>query len=146
VPDRLNQPFRPHRARRVAYPIGALWLFTMMALAVFLPVELSLLDRGGFVFVGLVVAWFMHRQASVVAVPSDRGLHVRNLFLSRDLDWPEIVSVRFGGGQPWVALDLADGDTLAVMAIQRADGGRGVAESRRLATLVEDHSRTDRND
>ena len=52
----------------------------------------------------------------------------------------------FGGGEPWVTLDLADGDTLAVMAIQRADGEDAVAEARRLATLVDVHSRTDRDD
>jgi hypothetical protein len=146
VKDRLHQPFRPRRARRVAYPIAAVWMLVMAALAFLLPVRLTVWDRAGFLLVGVLVAWFMHRQASVVAVPSEGGLHVQNLFLSRDLEWAEILAVRFGGGQPWVALDLSDGDTLAVMAIQRADGARGVAESRRLATLVDAHTRTERDD
>ena len=34
-----------------------------------------------------------------------------------------------------------DGDTLAVMGVQRADGKRGLAEADRLATLVALHSR-----
>lgn len=144
--DALHQPFRPHRARRVAYVIAVVWMLVLAGLAFFLPVPLTALDRAGFLLVGVLVAWFMHREASVLAIPSERGLRVRNLFLSRQLDWAEIVAVRFGGGQPWAALDLSDGDTLAVMAIQRADGARGVAESRRLATLVEAHTRTDRND
>jgi hypothetical protein len=139
-------PFRPHRARRVAYAVGGVWMALMLGLALLLPVAMGPLDRAGFVVLGLLVLWFMHKQASVVAVPSPTGLHVRNLFLSRNLSWAEIVSVRFGRGQPWVVLDLADGETLSVMAVQRADGERGVAESRRLASLVATNSRTERDD
>jgi hypothetical protein len=71
---------------------------------------------------------------------------VVNLFHSRHLDWAEVVAVRFGGGAPWVMLDLDDGDELAVMGIQRADGAFTQAEARRLATLVALHSRTERDD
>jgi hypothetical protein len=138
--------FRPQRARTVAYAVGGVWFLVMAGLAFFLPVRMAVLDRAGFLVLGLAVLWFMHRQASVVAVPSTGGLRVKNLFLTRQLEWAEIVSVRFGGGAPWVVLDLADGDTLSVMAVQRADGEQGVAESRRLATLVAQHSRTDRDD
>ena len=54
--------------------------------------------------------------------------------------------MRLGDGDPWVMLDLSDGDVLAVMAIQRADGAYAVAEARRLATLVAAGSRTPRDD
>ncbi|MFZ5871885.1 MAG: PH domain-containing protein [Actinomycetota bacterium] len=144
--DDAYRAFRPRRARPLAYAVGAAWLLMMLALAFLLPVDMGAFDRAGFVVLGLLVLWFMHRQASVVAVPSERGLHVRNLFLSRNLEWAQIVGVRFGGGAPWVTLDLADGDSLSVMAVQRADGEYGVAESRRLATLVQRHSGTERND
>ena len=43
-----------------------------------------------------------------------------------------------------MSLDLADGDTLAVMAIQGADGERGRVEATRLATLVAEHEAPDR--
>lgn len=139
-------PFRPLRTRQVAYPIGIAWMLLMAGLAFFLPAAMGPADRVGFLLLGVGALWFLHRQASVAAVPSERGLLVRNLFLSRDLEWAEIVAVRFGGGDPWVTLDLADGDTLAVMAVQRADGERAVAESRRLATLVARHTETPRDD
>jgi hypothetical protein len=45
--------------------------------------------------------------------------------------------VQFGGGEPWVSLDLDDGDTLAVMAIQKADGEVSGREASRLAALVQ---------
>jgi hypothetical protein len=79
-------------------------------------------------------------------VPDEDGLTVRNLMITTRLTWAEIVSVRFGAGRPWVQLDLADGDTLAVMGIQSADGARAEAEARRLATLVARHTTTSRDD
>ncbi|HZI96854.1 MAG TPA: PH domain-containing protein [Actinomycetales bacterium] len=142
----LHAAFRPRRARRVAYPLAAGALVTMVAVAVVAPGGFGVVDRLGFVVVGVAIAWFLHRQASVRAVPTESGLVVRNLFLGRTLEWAEIVDVRFGGGRPWVQLDLSDGDTLAVMAVQRADGDLAESEARRLATLVALHSRTERDD
>ena len=46
--------------------------------------------------------------------------------------------MEFGGGEPWVTLDLDDTDTVAVMAIQRADGATAMTEAQRLAGLVRD--------
>lgn len=103
-------------------------------------------DRVGFIAFGLLVAWFLARQAGVRADPDDEGITVRNLVLTRRVTWAEVVSVRFGQGRAWVQLDLADGQTLAVMGIQQADGVRAQAEARRLATLVALHTRTERDD
>ena len=114
-------------------------------LIVFLP-TLNLGDQLGFALVGLLIAGFCVRQASVQAKVDDDGVTVRNLVYTRRLEWAEIVSVRFGSGRPWVQLDLADGDTLAVMGIQRADGEYAEAEARRLATLVAQHTTTAQDD
>lgn len=138
----LHAPFRPRRGPRVAWVVGALALAGAVFLAVAVPGQV-LGDRIGFVLVGLAVAWFLQRQATVAAVPSEEGLLVRNLAHRRRLEWAEIVSVQFGGGRPWVQLDLSDGDTLAVMGVQRADGPRADAEARRLATLVALHTPPD---
>ncbi|WP_374968905.1 PH domain-containing protein [Terrabacter sp. BE26] len=93
----------------------------------------------GLMFFGLgaLIAFIAWRYASIVAVPSRAGLVVRNLVLTRTLEWPEIVRVQFGGGEPWVSLDLEDGDTVAVMAIQKADGKVAGREASRLAALVQ---------
>lgn len=112
----------------------------MTALAIWVP-GVGALDRVGFAAVGLGIAGLLYRQATVAAVPTADGLRVRNLFLTRQLAWPEIVNVRLGD-DPWVRLDLADGDTLSVMGIQRSDGPQRVhAEASRLADLVAAHSR-----
>jgi len=138
-PD-LHAPFRPRRTRVVAL---ALALVMTTGVVVFLLVSPPSFGRGdevAFSLLGLFVVVGLWRQASVRAVPSEKGLVVRNLVLGRDLEWAEIVSVRLGD-RPWVQLDLSDGDTLAVMGIQRSDGERSRHEATRLATLVELHSR-----
>lgn len=147
--DALHRPFRPRAARLVAWVLAVLVAALMIALAVALPGvvgEVGLPDRLGIAGFGLLVAAFLVREASVRAVPDAAGITVRNLLLSRRLEWTEIVSVRFGQGRPWVQLDLADGDTLAVMAVQAADGARASVEAGRLATLVALHSATRRGD
>jgi hypothetical protein len=82
------------------------------------------------------IFWLMWRLGGVYAKAKPDGLLVRNVIRSRWLEWPQIIAVRMNPADSWVILDLADGTTLAVMAIQRADGNRGIAQARRLAALV----------
>lgn len=134
-------PFRPRRGRLVALGVvwGALILFGVIAVllptvagdAVWGPV-----DRVMFFVIGVVIALLAWRFASLRAVPSRERLVVRNLFITRRLEWAQIVSVQYGGGAPWVSLDLDDFDSVAVMAIQKADGAYGEHEASRLAALV----------
>jgi hypothetical protein len=139
----LYAPFRPRSARVVAAVLAVAVLVGFGALALVVTdnaaIRTSTGDRLSILGLALAICWFCYRQATVRAVPDHGGLAVRNLVLSRRVEWTEVVSVRFGEGRPWVQLDLADGDTLAVMGIQRADGVFARGESRRLATLVALH-------
>ncbi len=137
--------FRPRAARTVSLVLAVLVIALTAAIIVAMS-ELAIGDRIGFALVGLLIVWFLWRQASVAALADEDGLTVRNLLLTRRLAWAEIVSVRFGSGRAWVQLDLSDGDTLAVMGIQRADGAFAESEARRLATLVAQHTATPRDD
>ena len=137
----LLTPFVPRRGRGVALGLAAITLTLFGILAVLLPGP----DRGGpwegadrlmFFLVGVALAVGFWRYASIRATPSASGIVVRNLVFTRTLDWSEIVAVQFGGGMPWVTLDLADADTVAVMAIQKADGPSAQDEAQRLAQLV----------
>jgi hypothetical protein len=143
--DDLTAPFRPRFARVVTLALAVLVIGSTVAIMLAMSV-LTTGDRIGFALVGGLIVWFLWRQASVVARVSEDGLVVRNLVFTRRLEWAEIVSVRFGSGRPWVQLDLSDGDTLAVMGIQRADGAFADAEARRLATLVARHTATPQDD
>lgn len=134
-------PFVPRRGRRTAlgFTVGSLVVFGVLALA--LPatgyrgwsVGDSLLIAG----FGVLMALVMWRFAAIRALPSREGIVVRNVAVTRRLTWGEIESVRFAGGDAWAWLDLTDGDQLAVMAIQRSDGARALAEASRLAALVQ---------
>ena len=135
-------PFRPRRGRFVALAIvwGALIIFGVIA--VLLPTVSGhaiwgVVDRLMFFSFGVVIALLAWRFVSLSAVPSREGLVVRNLVITRRLEWAQIVSVQFGGGAPWVSLDLDDLDTVAVMAIQKADGAFGEQEASRLAALIQ---------
>jgi hypothetical protein len=146
----LYATFRPRLARVVTLGLMVLVLGLTAALVIALPSigpeGESFGDQLAMGLLGLAIAWFCWRQASVQARVDRDGVTVRNLLLTRRLTWAEIVSVRFGQGRPWVQLDLADGDTLAVMGVQRADGAFADTEARRFATLVALHSRTARDD
>jgi len=139
IPAELLRPFRPRAARWVAVVlfvltvVGAPALFVIMAVN---ELQMSFPDRIGTVFIAVVLAWLCYRQAAVRAVPDDTGLTVRNFIRVRRVEWEEIVGVRFGPNNPWGQLDLSDGTTLAVMALQAADGEYARREAGRLAALV----------
>jgi hypothetical protein len=133
------KPFRPRRARVVAVSVAVVSLVLFGGLGIALP-KAGAADRAGIAGFGVAIAGLMWRYATLAAVPSPTGLRVRNLLTTRSLDWAEIVEVHLVVGAPWVTLDLDDGDTLAVMAIQKADGEFGRAEASRLSALVEAHA------
>lgn len=134
-------PFRPRWARPVAAVLAGVVLVSLVALFVFVrPNAATSLAVDDYVlmvvFAGCLWA-VLWRQASVSAIPDTQGLVVRNLLTTRRLEWAEIISVRYSADRAWAQLDLADGDEIAVMAIQKADGERSMHEARRLAALVE---------
>ena len=137
----LEAPFRPRRGRVVplAVAVVVLVIFVGVAVGMGLQGAWGPGDQAALVGLGVVLSGFIWRYSAIRAVPGRDGLTVRNLLLSRTVAWEEIDDVRFPDGDPWVTLDLDDGDTLAVMAIQRVDGPRGLEEARRLGRLVARH-------
>jgi hypothetical protein len=143
VSDDDFRPFRSRRGRLVATVMAVLSLVIFVTVAVLLPSNAGLTtwqpaDRALVAGIGVVIALVCWRYASIRAVPSLDGLVVRNLVVTRTVTWAQVIDVEFGGGAPWVTLELDDTDTLAVMAIQRADGAAAMAEAQRLAKLVRD--------
>jgi hypothetical protein len=92
---------------------------------------------------GTVVAMFLMGFACLYALARSRvvahagGLQVVNGYRRHDYAWAEIVAVRLNPGAPWVTLDLSDGTTAAVMAVQSSDGLRAKQAVRELRTLVD---------
>ena len=82
---------------------------------------------------------FLWRQATVRATVDATGIRVRNLLWVRSYDWPQVIAVTYGSGDPWVMLELSDGHRTALMAIQRSDGRFAAREVDRLEKLVTLH-------
>ena len=135
-------PFRPRRGRSTAIvtAVTSVVVFAIVALVLPGPAEAGnwrVPDRVFFLGIGIALAAGLWRYASLRAVPTREALTVRNIVLTRTVEWRAITDISFSGGDPWVSLELEDGDGLAVMAIQRADGEFGRAEAGRLAALVQ---------
>ncbi len=141
----LHRPFVSRKGRIAAWVMGVGQALAIGAWALLLPWSgpdpVGIPDRLGMIAVSGFVAWGMYRFGGVRAIASEEGLAVRNVLLTRRLSWAEIENVNYAGSDPWVTLSTADGDPLAVMAIQRADGAPAQAEAERLATLVAYHHR-----
>ena len=135
APDERPIVLRPRAVRVAAYVTGVIVLAGMIGGAVVMP-YFTIFGRLGLVAIGVAALLFCHLEASVRLVARTSTLEVRNLFSRRTLQWPEIIGVSFPMGDPWAHLNLADGTTLATMAIQRYDGKRAIAVAHRREALI----------
>lgn len=140
---RLHRPVRPRAGRWVPYVLAVAWLVVFGALAAGYPPYpgLTVPDRVGFLVVAGAGVWLLVRFGAVAVLPSEDGLVVRNVLTTRRLAWAQVVGVRFGRDSTFGRLDLSDGTTATVLALQTADGEHASREAVRLATLVELHAR-----
>lgn len=140
MPQTPYAPFRPRAARLVAVVL----LVVSLGGATLIVIRLAALGGdfarqiGPVIAVALLAAVLLWRILAVRAVPDGEGLRIHNLIRRRDVAWAQIVLVHLGE-RPWVQLDLSDGATVAVMAIQRADGEYSQVQASRLAALVAAH-------
>lgn len=77
-------------------------------------------------------------RTSVLA--DEQGLTVINGFHAQQLSWPEVVRISLSDGRPWALLDLTDGSTVAMMALQTADGDRARTSVRELVRVMREQT------
>jgi hypothetical protein len=137
----LPVTWRPRRTRRVTLGAALVVLAVAVVVAVALPAgggaPWGVADRVGVVLVCALVAGVLAMLARPRVTADRAGLTVVNLVRVRRLAYAEVVRVQLRDGDPWVVLDLADGDTLAAMGIQASEGPRAVEEAARLRAVVE---------
>lgn len=142
--------FRPRRARQVIYPCVALVVLALIGGAVTLPTSgrhaWGVGSRLSLVVFALLVAWFLYRLASVRVVAEESGVTVVNILRRRRLEWAEIVGVRLLRDDAWMMLDLSDGESMAAMGVQKSDGAHAQEQARDFARMVNEHTRTSRDD
>lgn len=139
-------PFVPRRLRLVALIGAAVVLLAFVALTSALGTigwsEWTPWDAVWMNGIGLALAGLGLRMGLIVARPTPEGLRIRNLFRGRTLAWGQIVGASYNeaDGDAWAALDLSDGTTVPVMAIQGSDGPRVHGEVQRLRSLIDFYS------
>jgi hypothetical protein len=135
------------RLRRVAVTIAVTITATFVVIALLLGntrsegVAFGVGDQVAMVLLGLFVAGGILLLARPSLVADERGLRVRNIFVSHDIPWEVVREVAFRDGSPWATLELADDDQLALLAVQASDGERSVAAVRALRALHSHHTR-----
>ena len=63
---------------------------------------------------------------------------VVNGYRRRDLEGAQVVALRLRRGAPWAEMDLSDGTSIAVMAIQGSDGDRATRAVRTVRAMLSD--------
>lgn len=115
---------------------GVFLLACFVALWLLLPAsvraDFDLFQRLTAITVGLLIAaaWYSIVRCKVTA--SDEGLVVVNGYKVYEYEWAQIVSIKLLRGAPWAVLDLSDGTTRPVIALQATDGDRAIAAVREI--------------
>lgn len=146
----LPHTFRPLGVRLAITFLGGM-LVTICVVVWFafpasIRAEFTTFQRATVLVLGLGFAAMGFALARSRVVARAEGVKVVNGYRVRRYDWNEIVAITLRPGSPWAVLDLSDGTTVAAMGIQGSDGGRAAAQVRAFRHLVDQLTRTDRND
>lgn len=134
--------FRPVTVRVAAYASGIIVLLGMCGGAI----VLTSFQWGGrllLVLIGVLALVFCHLEASVKVTAFPDRLVVRNVWRVRSFEWPEVLGVSFPMGDPWAMINLADGHTHPLNAIQRYDGKRAISAAHQLQHLIQERGEAD---
>jgi hypothetical protein len=146
----LPHTWRPYGARVAGVVLGGLLLLLVIVVWIALGSDIrarfSVFQRTTLVGFGVLgfVAWYALMRSRVSA--DDRGLTVVNGYRRQEFEWSQVVGVNLRRGAPWAGMDLSDGTSISMVAIQGSDGQRAVRAVRQLRRLVAEHSHTDRDD
>ncbi len=135
----------PRRLRLFCAVGAALVVGVMLVVAVLLTssstgvVTFGLVDQVAIAGLGVFVG------AAVLLVGASRvdadaaGVRVRNVLVRRELPWELVRAVRFDRHSSWAALELTNGDEVALLAVQAADGVRTLDAVEGLRALLAAH-------
>ncbi len=141
---RLRKVYRPLGARMVsavsAGVLTALVVFLWLMLPGRVQAEFDWFQRGTLIFFFVVILGVLYGVFRTRVVVSERGIGVTNGFRHYEFDWPAIVSISMSRHRPWALLDLSDGSTRALMALQTSDGPRAIRSAREIAAMISTRS------
>jgi PH (Pleckstrin Homology) domain-containing protein len=138
----LPRTWYAKRSRAITAVLGVVILVGLCVLAVLLP------EKGGWGLgsrvgvagtgaLGFGAMWMLGRPK---VVADAGGVTVVNLLRTTHLEWAQIVRVYLRQGDPWVYIDMSNGDTLPVMGIQTSNGkAEAITAARELRALSESY-------
>jgi|tagenome__1003787_1003787.scaffolds.fasta_scaffold20360514_2 hypothetical protein len=140
----LPRTWRPFGARVMLTVLGGLLLVLVIgvwfAWGSDVRARFTIGQRGTLVLFGVLgfAVWFALMRSRVTA--DTDGVTVVNGYRRRVFEWSQVVAVNLRRGAPWAGLDLSDGTSISMIAIQGSDGQRAVRAVQELRRLVEAHT------
>lgn len=129
---------RPRRIAVYGAVAAVAVLATMIVLGLLLDsdgVPLRMVDKIGFMSVGVAGAAAIMLVARPRIVADEKGMTVRNVLGDAFLPWPVVLKIAFPPGAHWAQAVLADDETHPLMAIQAMDRDRAVEALRAIRAL-----------
>jgi len=149
APD-LPWRYRPLGIRLMAAVMGSLLVGALAVIWSAMPAsvreQFSISQRLTLVLIFVAMLVFLYGIARCAIRADADGLWIVNVFKKRRLEWAQVVHIRLQPGDPWAVLDIDDGTTIKAMAIQGSDGRRARRATARLRALVDENTRTPRDD
>ena len=146
----LRRVYRPLGARVVsavsAGVLVGLGAFLWLMLPGHVRAQFDWFQRGTLIAFFVLVLVVLYGIFRTRADATDRGLSVTNGYRRYRFAWPQIVSITMTRHRPWAMVDLTDGSTRAMMALQASDGPRAVRAAREIAELISTRTKTERDD
>ncbi|MGC0422148.1 PH domain-containing protein [Embleya sp. AB8] len=136
----LPRTWYAKRSRLITAVLGTIILVGLCVLAVMLPEQggWGFGSRMGVAFTGVIGLGAMLMLGRPKVVAAVGGVTVVNLLRTTHLEWAQIVRVYLRQGDPWVYIDMSNGDTLPVMGIQTSNGkADAISAARELRGLAE---------
>ena len=132
---------RPRRLAQVCRGTAAVLLSVFVVVAVGLGrgaegQVFGLADQLAMVGLGLLLAAAVLTLTRARVVADATGVRVRNVLGERALPWQVVREVRLDDGRSWASLELQDDDTVALLAVQSADGEQAVRAVLALRELL----------
>ena len=149
VPD-LPWRYRPLGIRLMAAAMGTLLVGALVFIWVAMPAsvraQFNIEQRITLLLIFVAMLAFLYGIARSAIKADADGLRIVNVYKARRLEWAEVVHIRLHPGDPWAVLDIDDGTTIKAMAIQGSDGRRARRATAQLRALVDENTRTARDD
>ena len=93
-------------------------------------------QRGTLIFIGLLLFAAYNSLTRSKVIATVEGLTVVNGYRRRTYEWSQLIGISLRRGAPWGTLDLSDGTTISLIAIQGSDGARARRAVREIRAAI----------